>query len=34
MLKRKQVYWLSDAELSLIEPHLPKGRSGARRVDD
>ncbi len=34
MSKRKQVYWLSDAEWSAIEPHLPKGRSGARRVDD
>ncbi|MCA6356941.1 transposase, partial [Phenylobacterium sp.] len=34
MTKRKQVYWLSDAEWSAIEPRLPKGRSGARRVDD
>jgi transposase len=34
MSKRKQVYWLSDAEWAAIEPHLPKGRCGARRVDD
>lgn len=34
MSKRKQVYWLSDAEWSAIEPHLPNGRSGPRRVDD
>jgi transposase len=34
MSKRKQAYWLSDAEWAAIEPHLPKGRSGARRVDD
>ena len=34
MSKRKQAYWLSDAEWSAIEPHLPKGRSGAHRVDD
>eukprot|EP01036_Dinobryon_divergens_P012126 gene12126-16334_t len=34
MSKRKQAYWLSDAEWSAIEPHLPQGRSGARRVDD
>jgi transposase len=34
MSKRKQVYWLSDAEWAAIEPHLPRGRSGAHRVDD
>jgi transposase len=34
MSKRKQIYWLSDAEWSAIEPHLPRGRSGAHRVDD
>lgn len=34
MAKRKQVYWLSDKEWSAIEPHLPRGRSGAHRVDD
>ncbi len=30
----KGVYWLSDVEWVLIEPHLPRGRRGARRVDD
>ena len=30
----KQVYWLNDVEWSRIEPHLPRGRRGARRVDD
>jgi transposase len=34
MSKRKQAYWLSDAEWAAIEPHLPRGRSGAHRVDD
>lgn len=34
MAKRKQAYWLSDTEWAAIEPHLPKGRSRARRVDD
>jgi transposase len=34
MSKRKQIYWLSDAEWGAIEPHLPRGRSGAHRVDD
>ena len=29
-----QVYWLSDAEWRRIEPLLPRGRRGARRVDD
>jgi transposase len=26
--------WLSDEAWAVIEPHLPKGRPGARRVDD
>jgi transposase len=30
----KHLYWLSDAEWSKIEPLLPRGRRGARRVDD
>jgi transposase len=30
----KQVYWLSDAERRGIEPLLPHGRRGARRVAD
>lgn len=30
----KGLYWLSDAEWGRIEPHLPRGRRGARRVDD
>ena len=30
----KQVQWLSDAEWARIEPLLPRGRKGARRVDD
>jgi transposase len=29
-----RIYWLSDAEWTRIEPHLPRGRRGARRVDD
>ena len=28
------LYWLSDAEWSRIEPLLPRGRRGAHRVDD
>jgi transposase len=31
---RKQVQWLSDAEWARIEPLMPRGRKGARRVDD
>jgi len=31
---RKQLYWLSDAEWKRLEPLLPRGRRGARRVDD
>src|SRR6202007_290669 len=30
----KQVQWLSDEEWGRIEPLLPQGRKGARRVDD
>ncbi|HSH43629.1 MAG TPA: IS5/IS1182 family transposase, partial [Arenicellales bacterium] len=30
----KTLYWLSAAEWARIEPHLPTGRRGARRVDD
>ena len=30
----RQLTWLSDAEWARIEPLLPKGRKGARRVDD
>jgi transposase len=31
---RKQLYWLSDSEWERLEPLLPRGRRGARRVDD
>jgi len=31
---KKGVYWLSEAEWARIEPLLPRGRRGARRVDD
>ena len=31
---RKQLYWLNDAEWRRIKPLLPRGRRGARRVDD
>jgi transposase len=34
MSKKSEVYWLSDGEWSAIEPHLPRGRRGAHRVDD
>jgi transposase len=34
MSKKSEVYWLSDGEWAVIEPHLPKGRRGAHRVDD
>jgi transposase len=34
MAKKQDVYWLSDAQWAAIEPHLPRGRRGARRVDD
>jgi transposase len=29
-----ELYWLSDEAWAVIEPHLPHGRPGARRVDD
>jgi transposase len=29
-----KLYWLSDREWARIEPLLPRGRRGARRVDD
>jgi transposase len=28
------LYWLDDETWAAIEPHLPHGRPGARRVDD
>lgn len=34
MSRKQEVYWLSDAEWSAIEPQLPRGRKGAHRVDD
>jgi transposase len=33
-MMKKQLYWLSDAEWKRIEPLMPRGRRGARRVDD
>jgi hypothetical protein len=33
-LIRKQLFWLSDEEWGRVEPLLPKGRRGARRVGD
>ncbi|PHP16606.1 hypothetical protein CG471_27150 [Sphingobium sp. IP1] len=33
-LMARQLTWLSDAEWAKIEPLLPQGRKGARRVDD
>ncbi|RYG27594.1 MAG: IS5 family transposase [Burkholderiales bacterium] len=33
-MARRQLTWLSDAEWARIEPLLPNGRRGARRVDD
>jgi transposase len=30
----RSLTWLSDAEWARIEPLLPRGRCGARRVDD
>jgi transposase len=29
-----ELEWLSDAAWTVLEPHLPKNRPGARRVDD
>lgn len=34
MARKRDVYWLSDAEWEAIKPHLPQGRRGAHRVDD
>lgn len=34
MSKKRNLYWLSDAEWEAIQPYLPTGRRGARRVDD
>jgi len=34
MSRKREVYWLSDAEWASIEPYLPRGRRGAHRVDD
>jgi len=31
---KQRVYWLSAGEWKRIEPLLPRGRRGARRVDD
>lgn len=30
----RKLYWLDDEARARIEPHLPRGRRGARRVDD
>ena len=30
----ERLYWLNDDEWARIEPHPPRGRWGARRVDD
>ncbi len=30
----QDLYWLDDTAWSRIEPLLPRGRRGARRVDD
>ncbi len=30
----RKLFWLSSEEWARIEPHLPRGRRGARRVDD
>ena len=30
----RDLFWLSDEEWARIEPHLPRGRRGAHRVDD
>ena len=29
-----QLFWLSDEEWTRIAPYLPRGRRGARRIDD
>lgn len=28
------LFWLSDAQWAVVEPHMPKNQPGARRVDD
>jgi transposase len=33
-LIQRQLFWLGDEECGRVEPLLPKGRRGARRVDD
>src|SRR5277367_670577 len=33
-MAKRQLTWLSDVEWAKIEPHLPRGRRGAHRVDD
>src|SRR3954451_5919686 len=30
----KKLFWLSASEWARVEPHLTRGRPGARRVDD
>ena len=30
----RELFWLDDGEWARIAPHLPRGRRGARRVDD
>src|ERR1700744_2366762 len=30
----RKLYWLDDEAWARIEPHLPRGRRGAHRVDD
>ncbi|WP_460273895.1 hypothetical protein [Celeribacter sp. ULVN23_4] len=30
----RNLYWVSDEEWASIQPHLPTGRRGGRRVDD
>lgn len=30
MAGKRDVYWLCDAEREAIQPHLPRGRRGAR----
>ena len=30
----RKLFWLDDEAWARIEPHLPRGRRGARRVDD
>jgi transposase len=34
VLMSKHLYWLDEEAFAKIEPHLPRGRRGARRVDD